>query len=147
MTSSTTHQINWDIDGLSKNGTTRGDYCEAIAVQWIKLRWPPCRVIDTRVGPHGIDFAAILPNTLDGKLLAIIEVKAAKARLAKATDTRPAQMSELWILQRIRKHPALREVVKGCNYAFKELIRVNPEKRRISLMKQTGEKIDLSEFR
>ncbi len=139
--------LNWDIDEISKNGVSRGDYCEAIAEQWIKLRWPPCRIIDTRVGPHGIDFAAILPNTLDGKLLAIVEVKAAKSRLSKAKGRSPAQMSEAWILERIRKHPELFEEAKDCTYAFKELIRVNPEKRIVTLMKQTGEKVDLSEFR
>ncbi|MBF0378486.1 MAG: hypothetical protein HQK72_13545 [Desulfamplus sp.] len=139
--------LDLNIEGIAQNGVSRGDYCEAIAMQWINARWPHSQIIDTRVGPHGIDFAVLLPNTMDGKLLAIVEVKAAKARLAKAKGNTPAQMSEQWILERIRKHKTLRIEAKGCNYAFKEIIRVNPEKKKVSLMKHTGEKVDLSEFK
>lgn len=140
-------EIDWNVESLSKDGISRGDYCEAIAEQWIKSRWPYCKIIDTRVGSHGIDFAVVLPNTMDGKLLVIVEVKAAKARLSKATSSSPAQMSEIWIIDRIKKHPELFSEAKECIYGFKELIRVNPEKRKITLMKHTGEKIDLSKFK
>ena len=139
--------LDWNIKGLSKDGVKRGDYCEAIAMEWIRSRWPHSQILDTRVGPHGIDFAVLLPNTMDGRLLVIVEVKAAKSRLSKAKGNTPAQMSEQWILERVRKHQKLRSEAAKCTYAFKEIIRVNPEIKKNSLMKHTGEKIDLSEFK